>query len=196
MISLLSWLGRGYLHARLEVTLFWRSGSRYSSVTYDGSTYLPLIHRLHNARYILIILREGDFSGELSIIDHQVGRPHHNRPRLVPFSDPSFLSSTSTIHRCAPNTLMSLKAIQTSRLTQAYLHQLMNHELRTKVITAGMSDTQLSARKPTHHSLTFRFPQAFWGSSKKSSRDISPGSHLVKSTHPPVRSSTSSRHRK
>ena len=33
---------------------------------------------------------------------------------------------------------MSLKAVQTSRLTQAYLHQLKNHELRTKAITAGL----------------------------------------------------------
>jgi hypothetical protein len=33
---------------------------------------------------------------------------------------------------------MSLKAVQTSRLMQAYVHQLKNHELRTKAITAGV----------------------------------------------------------
>ena len=35
---------------------------------------------------------------------------------------------------------MSLKAVQTSSLMQAYLYQLKNHELRTKAITAGTFD--------------------------------------------------------
>ena len=54
--------------------------------------------------------------------------------------------SPSTTHRCAQNTPMSLKAVQTSRLMQAYLYQLKNNELRTKAITAGPFAQR---RKPT-----------------------------------------------
>ena len=92
---------------------------------------------------------------------------------------------------------MSLKAVQTSSLMQAYFHQLKHNELRTKAITAGTCYVWHSRSAPYNRAHSFMpFLQAFWVSSKRSSRDILQESRLVKSTHPLVRSSTSSRHQK
>jgi hypothetical protein len=49
---------------------------------------------------------------------------------------------------------MSLKAVQTSRLMQAYFHQLKHNELRTKAITAGTSDIRHRHKAPRVKALT------------------------------------------
>jgi len=53
---------------------------------------------------------------------------------------PTFPFSLLPRRSALPRTLMSLKAVQTSRLVQAYLYQLKHNELRTKAITAGTFD--------------------------------------------------------